>query len=156
MTRPTFLYILDNIRPLLEKETLTEEPIPPEFRLAVCLYRLGGRGSNKEFFSIVLMALVDAKGRFIWENCGIQGNTPDSLTFQSSNLYARLVNGEIMSEFDFSGGGVKINPVILGDSAFEFRPWVMKPYTNSTPRKEQRNFNYRLSRARMVIECAFG
>ena len=32
----------------------------------------------------------------------------------------------------------------------------MKPHTNSTLNKEQRNFNYRLSRARMVIECAFG
>ena len=32
----------------------------------------------------------------------------------------------------------------------------MKPYTNSVLTKEQRNFNYRLSRARIVIEGAFG
>ena len=102
------------------------------------------------------MALADAKGQFIWKNCGIPGNTPDSLIIQSSSLYARLVNGEIIPEFDFSDGGVKINPVILGDSASEFRPWIIKPYTNSTPTQEQRNFNYCLSRARMVIECAFG
>ena len=39
-TLVTFLCILEHIRPKLEKETVTEEPISPEFRLAVCLYRL--------------------------------------------------------------------------------------------------------------------
>ena len=59
----------------------------------------GGRKSNKEyhnfkeFFSIVLMVMVDAKGRFIWANCGIPGNTHDSLIFQSTNMHARIVNG---------------------------------------------------------------
>ena len=244
VTRPTFMYILNNIHVLLEKETLTEAPISTEFRLATCLYLLGrvdymytisemtgfgvstvcsvvvdvsepiikelwtptvgkhfpsskedfvsgmrdfeqlwqicyafaaidgchipikcppgGRESNKEyhnfkeFFSIVLMAMVDAKGRFIWANCGIPGNTHDSLIFQSTNMYARIVNGKVIPDFDFVEDGVKMNPLILGDSAFEFRPWIMKPYTNSTLNKEQRNFNNRLSRARMVIECAFG
>ena len=116
----------------------------------------GGRESTKEyhnfkeFFSVVLMALVDSKYRFIWANCGIPGNTHDSLIFQTTNIYKiqKVVNGDIIPDFNF----VKINPIILGDSAFEFRPWIMKPYANSVLTKEQRNFNYRLSRARMVIE----
>jgi hypothetical protein len=32
----------------------------------------------------------------------------------------------------------------------------MKPYTDATLKGKQRNFNYRLSRARMVIEGAYG
>ena len=102
------------------------------------------------------MALVDSKYRFIWANCGIPGNTHDSLIFQSTNIYKWIVNGDIIPDFNFVEDGVKINPIILGDSAFEFRPWIMKPYTNSVLTKEQRNYNYRLSRARMVIEGALG
>ena len=41
ITRATFCYTLGNIREALERETLVEEPIPPELGLAVCLYRLG-------------------------------------------------------------------------------------------------------------------
>ena len=41
VTRATFMYILQNIRPALEKQMRVEEPISPESRLAVCLYRLG-------------------------------------------------------------------------------------------------------------------
>ena len=46
--------------------------------------------------------------------------------------------------------------MILGDSAFPFRIWLMKPYGNEKLTPEQRNFNYRLSRARMVTERTFG
>ena len=41
VNRETFLYVLEKIRHILERETVTEEPISPEQRLAVCLYRLG-------------------------------------------------------------------------------------------------------------------
>ena len=64
----------------------------------------GGRESNKEyhnfkeFFSVVLMALVDSKYRFIWANYGIPGNPHDSLIFQSTNIYKRIVNGDISTK----------------------------------------------------------
>ena len=41
VTRATFIYILSRIKHDIEKETLTEDPICPELRLAICLYRLG-------------------------------------------------------------------------------------------------------------------
>ena len=41
VTNATFLYILDQIHDLLAKETICKDPIPPNIRLAVCLYRLG-------------------------------------------------------------------------------------------------------------------
>ena len=82
------------------------------------------------------MAFVDSKYRFIWANCGIPGNTHDSLIFQSTNIYKRIVNGDI-PDFTFVEDGVKINPIILGDSAFEFRPWIMKPYTTLSLQKNK-------------------
>ena len=41
VTRRTFLFILQRIRSELQKQNVTEEPISPEERLGICLYRLG-------------------------------------------------------------------------------------------------------------------
>ena len=46
--------------------------------------------------------------------------------------------------------------MIVGDSAFPMATWLMKPYTNAVLTPKQRYFNYRLSRARMVTEGAYG
>ena len=46
--------------------------------------------------------------------------------------------------------------LILGDSAFPFKTWLTKPFTNAVLTPQQHYFNYRLSRARMVTECAYG
>ena len=44
VSRGTFTFILSRIRHVLKRESVVEEPIPPDLRLAICLYRLG-RGS---------------------------------------------------------------------------------------------------------------
>lgn len=41
VSRDTFNFILNRIEPFLIRQTVTEEPIPPALRLAICLYRLG-------------------------------------------------------------------------------------------------------------------
>ena len=43
MSRNTFNYILENIRGGLQKQIVTELPISPEMRLAICLYKLTRR-----------------------------------------------------------------------------------------------------------------
>lgn len=80
----------------------------------------------KNFYSIVLMAMVDSHYRFVW---GAVGKTVGDVTFP---------------------------PLIVGDSAFPLRTWFMKPYTYALLAPQQRNFNYRLSRACMVTEGAYG
>ena len=40
VSRGTFNFILRRIEPFLIRQTVTEEPIPPALRLAICLYRL--------------------------------------------------------------------------------------------------------------------
>ena len=37
-----------------------------------------------------------------------------------------------------------IPPLIIGDSAFPFQPWLLKPYTNAVLTEKQRYFNYSL------------
>ena len=53
ISRSTFKFILNRIGPFLARQTVTEEPISPELRLAICLYRLG-RGDY--LFTIAEMA----------------------------------------------------------------------------------------------------
>ena len=45
---------------------------------------------------------------------------------------------------------------IVGDDAFPLRPWLMKPFCKRNMTVEERVFNYGLSRARRIVENAFG
>ena len=243
ISRATFRYILDRIEPILARQTLTEDLISPDERLAICLYQLGrgdyyytiaelvGRGVStvssiveevsqvlvnhlwndcvsihlphsteafkekildmeelwqfpccwaaidgchipikcppgglesckefhnfKNFYSIVLMAMVDSKYRFVWGSCGFLGNSHDAIIFKSTNLWDALQNG-LLPNIAKVIGEVSVPPLIVGDSAFPLQSWLMKPYTNATLSPKQRYFNYRLSRARMVTESAYG
>ena len=54
-------------------------------------------------------------------------------------------------------GNVELSPLILGDSAYSFENWLMKPYSdrgNLSP--DEARFNFALSRSRVVVENAFG
>jgi len=53
--------------------------------------------------------------------------------------------------------GREIGPCLIGDSAYPMNAWLLKPFTfNSNLTAEQKHFNYRLSKARIVVENAFG
>ena len=218
VSRNTFNYILSRIRHKLERKTISEDPVSPECRLGICLYRLGrgdyfytiaemvglgrstvstivgevteaivtcmwkecvtaympvteenfkkkildmeefwqfpfswgavdgchipikcpagGAESMKEyhnfknFYSIVLMAVVDAKYRFVWGSCGFPGNSHDSVLLQSTSLWANIKEGIFSPNFSQLEQGIYVPPLLLADSAFPMEACLMKPYTN--------------------------
>ena len=73
----------------------------------------------KTFYSIVLMALVGAKYRFIWASSGWAGNTHDSTILQGTRLLTEIKAGSI-NLFTTKIGDVEVGPLILGDGAFSF------------------------------------
>ena len=121
----------------------------------------GGQEASKEyhnfknFYSDVLMSLVDSHYSFIWGSCGFPGNSHDSIILQSTDLWDSIQES-CTFEMAKEVGNVDIPPVIVGDAAFPLRTWLMKPYTDAVVSPEQKYFNYRLSRARMVTEGAYG
>ena len=110
----------------------------------------------KNFYSIVLMALVDSHYRFVWGSCGYPGNSHDSIIFKSTELWSNIESGNVLPSIGKKIAKQTVPPLIVGDSAFPIAPWLMKPYTDAVLSPKQRYFNYRLSRARMVTEGAYG
>ena len=188
ISKNTFNFILSPIRNDLEHQTINEDPITPECRLAICIYRLGrgdknyyytiakmaGLGAStvheivtqvcwlitehlweecvmkhiprteqefkqkmkemndkwqfpfcwatidechipikcppggaasckeyhkfKNFDSVVLMAMVDSRDRFIWASCGFPGNSHDAIIFQSTALWEKLKGDDFIPD----------------------------------------------------------
>ena len=57
----------------------------------------------KNFYSVVLLALVDAKYRFIWASLGAPGNTHDSTYFQGTSLWDEINAGNVLPDKNCSG-----------------------------------------------------
>uniref|UniRef100_A0A8C3TDU6 DDE Tnp4 domain-containing protein n=1 Tax=Chelydra serpentina TaxID=8475 RepID=A0A8C3TDU6_CHESE len=111
--------------------------------------------NRKGYFSIVLQALVDHKGCFTNMNVGWLGKVHDTRIFRNSGLFQLLQQGTFFPDQKITVGDVEMPIVILGDPAYPLMPWLIKPYTGSLD-SSQDLFNYRLSKCRMVVECAFG
>ena len=58
----------------------------------------------KNFYSIVLMAMVDSHYRFVWGSCGFPGNSHDAVIFRSTDLWSRIQEGLIPSIGKTVGG----------------------------------------------------
>ena len=84
------------------------------------------------------------------------GNSHDAIILKSTELWTNIVEDGLLPNIGKKIGEISCPPLIVGDSAFPLRTWPLKPYTNAVLTPQQRYFNYRLSRARMVTEGAYG
>ena len=125
----------------------------------------------KNFFGIVLLALVDADYKFIYVDIGCQGRISDGGVFKNCDLLKLIANGEAnfpkgrqlpdMSTLnDYflvqSDRTSDVSYVIIADDAFPSSTFCMKLYAQSNLSDSKRSFGYRLSRERRTTENAFG
>lgn len=105
------------------------------------------------------MALVDAEYKFIWVDTGANGSAAsDAQIWNASEVKETIEDGTIgLPAPDPLPGDDRPMPFFLiGDDAFALKPWMMKPFSRRCLTREERVFNYRLSRARRIVENAFG
>lgn len=117
-------------------------------------------GSNyfnyKHFHSVVLLALVDPHYKFLAVDIGASGSQSDGGVFSRSVLGTKISEGKLGLPGPKAVGTKMLPHVILGDDAFSLRSCLMKPYPGKFLPVQQRIFNYRMCRGRMVVENAFG
>jgi hypothetical protein len=113
----------------------------------------------KNTFSVVLLAMVDANYKFIYVDIGTNGRISDGGVYGKSSLAEALHNNSLNIPTDRPlPGRNKPQPfVIIADEAFPLKANIMKPYSGrNAVSKERRIYNYRTSRARRIVENAFG
>jgi len=112
----------------------------------------------KGYFSIVLLAVVDAQYRFVVVDIGAKGSQSDGGILKNSTFGKQMAenNFRIPEKDVFTPIGQDLPYFIVGDEAFPLKTNLMRPYPGKHTDKQQRVFNYRLSRARRVVENAFG
>ncbi|XP_044133682.1 protein ALP1-like [Bufo gargarizans] len=113
----------------------------------------------KKYFSFVLFAVCDANYSFRYIDVGSYGSSSDSAVFGHSEFGQLLSsNGlDLPGNTTLPGTSYPSMPfVFVGDEAFGLGEHLMRPYSSRNLCIKRRVFNYRLTRARRVVECAFG
>ena len=108
--------------------------------------------------SIVLMAVCDAHYCFTLVDIGDAGRHSDGGVFSNSAFGQAMEGGELsLPDTDnISGISLPLPYFFVGDAAFPLKTYMLRPYPGRYLPESKRIFNYRLSRARRIIENTFG
>ena len=100
----------------------------------------------KGYFSLVVLALVDADYNFLWVNTGASGSSSDAQIFNHSKLKRRIENRTLglPPPEPLRPGGSDLHYFLLGDDDFSLMPWLVKPYSRHQLTREERITNYRI------------
>lgn len=113
----------------------------------------------KKSFSIVLMAACDHDYKFTFVDIGDYGSNNDASVFNTSVFGQKFNQGQLfIPEEDVPLGlsELRTKYFFIGDGAFQLSRRMMKPYGGTGLTERERIYNYRISRARRMIESTFG
>jgi hypothetical protein len=96
--------------------------------------------------------------RFLYVDVGCQGRISDGGVFHHTTLHEAIEDGQahLPPDAPYPNDNVDCPFAIVADEAFPLRSYIMKPYPMRNLTMPQRIYNYRLSRARRIVENAFG
>ena len=77
--------------------------------------------------------------------------------FAHSGIFTKLTSEKILDCNYVRIQDKNISLFLIGDSAYPLKTFLMKPFAfNTALTNQQKVFNYNLSKARIVVENAFG
>lgn len=109
--------------------------------------------------SMVLMAIVDANYQFLLCDFGTNGRISDGGVLQNTEFYKKLQDNNLeIPPAESAERSSRILPyVFVADDAFPLRCDMIKPFRQiDLISHERKIYNYRVSRARRIVENAFG
>ena len=108
----------------------------------------------KGFFSLILLALLDAEYRFLWIDCGSRDSCSDAQIFNRSDLRDKIEDGTLglPAPEPLGEEGPELHYSLLGFDTVALMPWMVKLYSRRQLTREERIANYRISRGRRVVE----
>lgn len=112
----------------------------------------------KNFFSIAL-GIVDPDYKFFIVDIGRYGRHSDSSILENSSLYCEFIQGKtILPPKPLPGITTPVPHVFIGDEGFKLEIFLMRPFPRAGVAQDEvkKVFDKQLSRARRVVEYAFG
>lgn len=108
--------------------------------------------------SVVLLALVDANMNFLYVDVGTNGRVSDGGVYKKSMLKKAIDNNTLdiplTAKLPHTNQSLPFH--IISDGAFPLTSRIMKPFPYRNLPQAKRIYNYRFSRARRIVENAFG
>ena len=112
--------------------------------------------NRKQYYSINVQGIVNPQLHFQHIAVGFPGSIHDSRVLRLSRIFNLAENEEILTAPTRMVNRVQLRPMLVGDSAYPLKNWLLKPFSNRGHLSHQKKrFNAKLSTMRSVVERAF-
>ncbi|KAG8731305.1 hypothetical protein FRC10_001809, partial [Ceratobasidium sp. 414] len=105
--------------------------------------------SRKKTLSVNVQVVVDHEGSFIAFQSGWAGSRPDVAIWPHMQVYQERTHRFAPGEFLLADGGYPVSPCVL-------IPFARNELDAGGDGQRRRDFNHKISQARIVVEWAFG
>ena len=87
--------------------------------------------NRKHYYSFIVQGIVDASGTYLSVSTGFPGSRHDARVLRLSNFWSLAEENTILNMPCMDINGTQIRPLILGDSAYPLKSWLMRSFQDN-------------------------